>query len=109
VKKHEYAAGTPGAEVKDKHRLEFPVLSDHGNAYARRLSIVHDHPEDLQEIYRNFGIVLPDYNGDDSWELPLPTRVVVDGKGTIRSVDADPDYTIRPEPEKSLEVLRTLS
>jgi len=95
--------------VKDKHRLEFPVLSDPGNAYARRLSIVHALPEDLREIYRSFDIVLPDYNGDDSWELPLPTRLVVDARGTIRSVDANPDYTIRPEPEESLEVLRTLS
>jgi peroxiredoxin len=96
------------AEVKSKHRLAFPVLSDLGNSYARSLSIVHALPVDLQAIYRKFEIVLPDFNGDDSWELPLPTRMVVDGQGTIRSVDADPDYTIRPEPEESIEVLRTL-
>jgi peroxiredoxin len=96
------------AEVKSKHRLEFPVLSDMGHAYARQLSIVFALPEELRGVYKNFGIALPDYNGDDSWELPLPTRIVVDGQGLIRKVDADPDYTIRPEPEESLEVLRTL-
>lgn len=56
-----------------------------------------------------FGISLPDHNGDESWELPLPTRLVVDAEGVIRSVDADPDYTIRPEPEASLELVRGLS
>lgn len=95
------------AEVKSKHRLDFPVLSDRGNAYARQLGIVHGLPENLREVYRIFGIVLPDFNGDDTWELPLATRIVVDGRGRIRSVAADPDYTHRPEPEESLEVLKS--
>ena len=85
------------------------MLSDLGHAYARQLSLVFVLPEDLREVYRAFDISLPDYNGDDSWELPIPARVVVDRDGVIRSVDADPDYTRRPEPEASLEVLRTLS
>lgn len=95
--------------MKSRHNLAFPVLSDLGNAYAKQLSIVFALSPELRELYRSFGIVLPDYNGDGSWELPLPTRLVVDGRGVIRSVDADPDYTRRPEPEASLEVLRALS
>jgi peroxiredoxin len=94
--------------VQDKHKLEFPVLSDAGNAYARKLAIVHALPADLREVYRKFDIDLPGFNGDDSWELPIPTRLVVDGQGTIRAVAADPDYTIRPEPEETLEALRAL-
>ena len=65
-------------------------------------------PDDLQQVYATFGISLPEHNGDESWELPLPTRMVVDGGGVIRSLDADPDYTVRPEPEASLEVVRGL-
>lgn len=65
-------------------------------------------PDALQQVYSQFGISLPDHNGDDSWELPLPTRLVVDPRGVIRSVDADPDYTRRPEPEASLAVVRQL-
>ena len=94
------------AEVKRNQRLGFPVLSDPGNRYARELGLVHGFPEDLREIYRGFGAALPDFNGDDSWELPLATRIVVDSAGMIRSIDADPDYTRRPEPEASLAVLR---
>jgi hypothetical protein len=29
-------------------------------------------------------------------------------EGIVRSVDADPDYTRRPEPETTLEVVRDL-
>jgi len=96
-------------EAKSKHKLDFPLLSDLGNAYARQLSIVQCLPEDLRKVYSDFGIVLPDFNGDDSWELPLATRIVVDARGIIRHMAADTDYTIRPEPEETLEVLRSLS
>ena len=96
------------AEVKEKQRLDYPVLADQDNSYARTLGIVHWLPEDLQAVYAGFGIVLPEANGTEAWELPLPTRMVVDGSGVIRSVHADPDYTQRPEPEDTLEVLRSL-
>jgi peroxiredoxin len=96
------------AVVKQEHGLEYPVLSDAGNAYARGLSLVYALPDDLRAIYQAFGILLPEFNGDDSWELPMPARIVVDRDGVIRSVDADPDYTHRPEPEATLEILRGL-
>jgi peroxiredoxin len=97
------------AEVKRKHRLGFPVLSDLGHAYARQLSLVFALPEDLRRVYRGFGIVLPEFNGDDSWELPIPARLVIDAGGVIRNLEANPDYTRRPEPEATLEVLRSLA
>jgi peroxiredoxin len=97
------------AEIKDRHGLEFPILSDAGNTWARSLGLIFALPEDLREVYRGFGIVLPDHNGDDSWELPLSARIVIDTNGVIRGIDANPDYTHRPEPEATLEVLRALA
>lgn len=96
------------AKFTRRLKLDFPLLSDRHNAYAKELGLVFALPEAIRTVYTGFGIVLPDHNGDDSWELPLPTRLVVDAAGVIRSVDADPDYTVRPEPEASLEVLRGL-
>ena len=66
-------------------------------------------PDDLREVYLGFGIDLAAHNGDDSWELPLPARIVIDAGGVIRGIAAHPDYTQRPEPEATLEVLRTLA
>ncbi len=96
------------AEVKSNNQIEFPILSDAGNAYAKQLSLAFALPDDLRAVYRDFGASLPEFNGDDSWELPLPARLVVDGEGIIRSIDADPDYRRRPEPSATIEVLSTL-
>jgi peroxiredoxin len=94
--------------MREKHRIGFPILSDAGNAYAGSMSLVYEYPEDLQEIYRGFGIRMAEFNGDDSWTLPLATRMVVGTDGVIRSIDADPDYTIRPEIDATLAVLSGL-
>ena len=95
--------------MRAQNRLEYPVLSDAGNAWARKLGLVFSLPEDLRAVYRQFEIDLPTFNGDESWELPLPARIVIDPSGVIRSIDADPDYTRRPEPDATLEVLRSLT
>lgn len=94
--------------AKSKHGLDFPLLADLGNAYAKQLSLVFTLPPEVQEIYRGFKLDLPQHNGDDSWQLPLPTRIVVDPQGVIQGIDADPDYTVRPEPEASLEIVQRL-
>jgi len=58
------------ALVKAKN-LTFEVLSDPGNALAKKFGLVYTLPEVLRKIYLQFGIDLPKHNGDDSWTLPL--------------------------------------
>lgn len=96
------------AEVKQKHRIAYPVLTDFDNATTKAMGLVYPLPGNLVELYQGFGIDLPGNHGTDTWELPLATRMVVDREGTIVAIDADPDYTLRPEPEATLEVLRSL-
>jgi peroxiredoxin len=96
------------AEVQKKHRLTFPVLTDQDNAYAKSLELVYALSDELAELYKSFGIDLPGNHGTDTWEVPLATRIVVGKDGIVAAVDADPDYTIRPEPTATLEVLRSL-
>ena len=86
----------------DKHGLGFDMLSDPGNAYAAELGIRFQVPPDVQEIYGGFGIDLPKVNGDDSWTLPIPARLVIDSGGIVRVADIDVDYTRRPEPDKTV-------
>jgi len=62
----------------------------------------------LREIYLKFGIDLARGNGDGTWRLPIPARFVMDGQGIIRAVDADPDYTRRSEPSRTVESLEGL-
>ena len=86
----------------EKHGLDFDLLSDPGNEYANKLGLRFTLPDEVIEIYQGFGIDLVKHNGEDSGTLPMPARLVVDANGTVRVVDADPDYTRRPEPEKTV-------
>lgn len=84
------------------------MLSDPGNGYAHELGIAFAFGDELRRVYTRLGLLLPAFNGDESWELPLPTRIVVASDGTVRRIDADPDYTRRPDPGETLQVLSTL-
>ena len=93
----------------EKNELQFEVLTDRGNQYARKLGLVFQLPPDLQGIYRAFDLNLPAYNGDDAWELPLPATYVVDQQGIVRYSFVDADYTVRAEPADLVAALNTLN
>lgn len=91
-----------------KNELNFHLLSDPANAYAAELGLKFTVPPEVQEIYNGFGLILPKFNGDDSWSLPIPARLVVDRSGVVRATDIDVDYTRRPEVEKTIEDVANL-
>jgi peroxiredoxin len=92
-----------------KQGLTFSIVRDSGLAIARSFGLVFILPDDLKVLYQSFGIDLPKYMEQPTWELPMPARYVVDRSGIIRSAEVDPDYTVRPEPAATLEVLRSLA
>lgn len=96
-------------ESEDQQPLRMEHLHDRGNTVAGRYGLVFTVPEDLQGVYRGFGLDLAKANGDDSWTLPMPARFVVDRAGVIRSRDVDPDYTRRAEPSETIAVLQSLA
>jgi peroxiredoxin len=96
-------------ELARNRSLAFPILTDRGNAVATRFGLTFALPDYLRALYATLPLDIAKYNGDDSWTLPMPARFVVDRRAVIRSVDTDPDYTTRPEPEDTLAALRTLS
>ena len=100
-------ARTP-RETQEAKPFPFEMLRDLGNRVAEAYGLVFTLPDDLRAIYTKFGIDLAVGNGDGTWRLPVPARFVIDRQGIIRAVDADPDYTRRPEPAQTIEVLRSL-
>jgi peroxiredoxin len=97
-------ARTP-RETEDPTPLPFESLRDLGNRVAEAYGLVFTLPDDLRAIYLKFGIDLARGNGDGTWRLPVPARFVIDRQRIIRAVDADPDYTRRSEPVRTVEVL----
>jgi len=83
---------------RDEDGIEFPILLDLGLGIARQYGLAFRLPDYLREAYVGLGIDLPRYNGDESWELPVPATFVIGGDGVIVYAEADPDYTVRPEP-----------
>lgn len=92
-----------------KHALNYQLLTDPGHVYAAELGLRFEVPPALKAVYSERGIDLPKYNGDESWTLPLPTRLVVDIEGVIRAADVEVDYTRRPEPGKTIADVRALA
>ncbi|HEX4208238.1 MAG TPA: peroxiredoxin-like family protein [Ktedonobacteraceae bacterium] len=93
----------------EKLELRYPVLSDSGNAVARKYGLVFKISADVQEVYKKIGMDLTTYNGDASWELPMPGTFVIAQDGTIKQAFVDADHTKRAEPSAILDALHTLS
>ena len=91
--------------TRDMHALRFPVLSDPGNDVARKFGLVYRVAPDLQQMYESIMTRLPGYNGDSSWELPMPATYLIRPDGIISYVRVDADWRDRPEPEEVIEEL----
>lgn len=91
--------------TKEKHHIPFAVLSDHGNDVARQFGIVFKLPDDLIEAYSQH-FSLAEYNGDESYELPLAATYVIDTDGVIRYAFLDADYKNRAEPSDVIAALK---
>ena len=89
-----------------KQKLTFPILWDRNSEVAEAFGLAFTLSDDLRAVYLGFGNDLAVRNGDPSWRLPVPARFVIDSSGIVRLVQADPDYTHRPEPETTVEALR---
>ena len=82
------------------------MLVDSGNGVARSYGLTFRMPEALQDVYRDhLRIDLARFNGDSTWELPIPATYVVGQDGVVAWAGVDVDYTRRPEPEGLIEVL----
>jgi len=88
--------------------LTFEILSDPKNEVAQSYGLKFKSPEDLKEVFLKFNIDLEKYNGDDSWTLPLPARLIIDGNGIIRHAEINADYTVRPDPEETIAALKKI-
>jgi peroxiredoxin len=101
---------TPANSRKSQrdNKLNFPILSDAGAAVAAEIGLRFSLPEELIQVYRQFGNDLAEINDDPSWVLPMPARYVIGTDGVIAYAEVNPDYTRRPDPSELLPVLDRL-
>jgi peroxiredoxin len=92
----------------EKNDLSFAVLSDTGNAAARAFGPVYSLPPALRHALESVGKALPSFNGDESWELPVPATFVIAPDRRIVLAHIEVDYRNRLEPESILGALKAL-
>lgn len=92
----------------EKKQLTFPVLHDSGNRIARAYGLVYVLSEPLKQLQIRLNSALPAFNGDDSWELPVPGTFVLDRDGVVKLAHVDPNYMVRLEPSDILSTLKLM-
>jgi peroxiredoxin len=83
----------------------FPVLLDMDNAYAMSLNLAVWIDGEMKDMMTAMGRSLPDYQGNDSWMLPIPATFVIGRDGRVTARFVDPDYRKRMAIDRLLEAL----
>jgi peroxiredoxin len=84
----------------------FPVFTDIDNGYALSLNLAIWIGPDLEQLLSSFGRVLPDYQGNDSWMLPIPATFVVGRDARVVARFVDPDFRRRMSVDELIAALR---
>jgi peroxiredoxin len=92
----------------EQNALEFDVLSDVGNRVARSFGLVYALPDELRAALISNNKALPMFNGDDSWELPVPATYVIGRNGRVVLASVQIDYRQRLAPEEIVAALQNI-
>jgi peroxiredoxin len=95
--------------MKEKHSLEFDVLSDFDNLVAKQYHIVFSQSDHVADVGKKLGADISVFNGVNKREIPVPATFIIDRKGIIRFTFANGNYTKRVEPQKLLDELGKMS
>ena len=88
--------------LQEKHSLRFPVLSDSGNKVAQQFGIVFELDRDLRVVQEQFGVGIPSFNGDHSFQLPVPAVFLVSKDGKVLDSFVEVNYMKRLAPETAI-------
>lgn len=94
--------------TSEKNELQFKILSDIDNQYAKTLNLAFEMPEGLRDVYHSFGLHVDQHNGNNNYELPMPATYVIDKNKTVVYDFVPEDYTQRLDPKEILEFLKGL-
>jgi peroxiredoxin len=95
------------AEFKTEAGAAFPVLTDLDNAYAMSLNVAIWMGTELEKMIASAGFDLSEYQGNDSWIVPIPATFVVRADRVVAARFIDPDYRRRIAIEELVAALRS--
>jgi len=93
--------------TKERHMLQFQVLSDVNNHVADRYRLAYNVPDYVVDHY-DLSSKLNTHNGNEENRLPLAVTYVVGKNGVVEYAFLDADYKNRATPEEIISVLHDL-
>ena len=93
--------------TKERHMLEFQVLSDIDNKVADKYKLAYTVPDYVVDHY-DLSVKLNDHNGNNSNRLPLAVTYVINTDGKVEYAFLDADYKNRATPEEIISVLNDI-
>lgn len=85
------------AQLKKEKSLSINILSDVENQVANKFGLVFTLPENVRELYKSLGAYLPDFNGDDSYKLPIPATYLIGQDKKIHFAYVNVNYMERAD------------
>ena len=93
--------------TKERHSLEFQVLSDVNNKVADSFRLAYTVPDYVVDHY-DLSITLNEHNGNEAKRLPLAATYIIDKTGVIEYAFLDADYKNRASPDEIITILKEL-
>ena len=95
------------AAIRTEAEARFPVLTDMDNGYAMSLNLVFWLGAEMRDFMLAAGLDLAEYQGNESWMVPVPATFVVGQDGRVKARFVDPDYRKRMTIESMLAAFRS--
>lgn len=91
--------------IAEELNLGFPVVQDPNNAIATEFGLTLQTPPKVIEAESFLGLDLPSHNGTDNWNLPIPSRYVLDNCSIVKYATHNIDHRMRSEPHDCLNCM----
>lgn len=100
-------------ETSENNNLKFHVLVDHDNKLAKELGILWEIPASdrkgfEQWLQQSTGKTLEEFNGQKSYDLPVPATFVINQNAVVEYAFKDVNYRKRAKAEDIVKTLKNL-
>lgn len=96
------------AQYARENELPFPVLSDTDLGYSLSLGLIFWVGQEIQRLYREAGVALDTYHGNDAFLLPMAAKFIVGQDRLIKARKVNLEFRTRMDPDEIVAVLEKL-
>jgi peroxiredoxin len=91
-----------------ENELPFPVLSDMDLGYSLSLGLIFWVGAEIQRLYREAGVELEKYHGNQGSFLPMAAKFIVGRDGLVKARQVNIEFRERMEPDAIVAALEAL-